>query len=75
MGSCSCAGDYLAGRMAAAEVRFAESRDLAERVNDLRGAGWALQHLAWRWFRRWSWMESADGTSARIRSLMPCFRI
>jgi class 3 adenylate cyclase/tetratricopeptide (TPR) repeat protein len=39
--------DYLAGRMAAAELRFAEARALAERVGDLRGAGWALQHLAW----------------------------
>ena len=39
--------DYLAGRMAAAETRFAEARGIAERVGDLRGAGWALQHLAW----------------------------
>jgi class 3 adenylate cyclase/tetratricopeptide (TPR) repeat protein len=39
--------DYLAGRMRAAEERFDESRRYAERVGDLRGAGWALQHLAW----------------------------
>src|SRR4051812_14071364 len=39
--------DYLAGRMSAAEERFDEARRYAERVGDLRGVGWALQHLAW----------------------------
>src|SRR5439155_16028471 len=33
--------------LGAAETRFREALALAERVGDRRGAGWALQHLAW----------------------------
>ncbi|MCA1722145.1 MAG: hypothetical protein LC779_13935 [Actinobacteria bacterium] len=39
--------DYFDGRLKAAEDRFREARALAEQVHDARGAGWALQHLAW----------------------------
>lgn len=39
--------DYYAGRLAAAESRFAEALARAERAGDERGVGWALQHLAW----------------------------
>src|SRR5213078_4132858 len=39
--------DFRTGRLSAAEVRFADALALAERVGDRRGAGWALQHLAW----------------------------
>ncbi|MHB8452105.1 MAG: ATP-binding protein, partial [Mycobacteriales bacterium] len=39
--------DYFTGRLRAAENRFREALELARRVGDQRGAGWALQHLAW----------------------------
>jgi class 3 adenylate cyclase/tetratricopeptide (TPR) repeat protein len=39
--------DYLDGRLRSAEQRFREAHELAVRVGDSRGAGWALQHLAW----------------------------
>ncbi len=39
--------DYFDGRLGAAEDRFQEAFALAEQVGDHRGAGWALQHLAW----------------------------
>ncbi len=39
--------DYFDGRLRAAEQRFREAHQLAEQVGDARGAGWALQHLAW----------------------------
>src|SRR5204863_302962 len=39
--------DYLIGRLSSAETRFREALALADRVGDRRGAGWALQHLAW----------------------------
>lgn len=39
--------DYLTGRLRSAESRFRQALDLARRVGDQRGAGWALQHLAW----------------------------
>ncbi|MCU1594264.1 MAG: adenylate/guanylate cyclase, partial [Frankiales bacterium] len=39
--------DYFDGRLAAAEDRFQEAYGLAVQVGDSRGAGWALQHLAW----------------------------
>ncbi|MGH3744273.1 MAG: tetratricopeptide repeat protein, partial [Mycobacteriales bacterium] len=39
--------DLFQGRLRDAERRFADALDLAERVGDRRGAGWALQHLAW----------------------------
>jgi class 3 adenylate cyclase/tetratricopeptide (TPR) repeat protein len=39
--------DYFDGRLSAAEDRFGEAFALAEQVGDQRGAGWALQHLAW----------------------------
>jgi class 3 adenylate cyclase/tetratricopeptide (TPR) repeat protein len=39
--------DMLEGRLADAERRFGEALALAEAAGDERGAGWALQHLAW----------------------------
>ncbi len=39
--------DYFEGRMRGAEERFDQAHELAVRVGDQRGAGWALQHLAW----------------------------
>jgi len=39
--------DYFDGRLRDAEERFRQARDLAEQVDDPRGAAWALQHLAW----------------------------
>ncbi|HWL36904.1 MAG TPA: adenylate/guanylate cyclase domain-containing protein [Frankiaceae bacterium] len=39
--------DYYGGRLAAAEERFADALERAERARDERGIGWALQHLAW----------------------------
>jgi tetratricopeptide (TPR) repeat protein len=39
--------DYFDGRLRDAENRFEEAHQLAEQVGDARGAGWALQHLAW----------------------------
>lgn len=39
--------DYFGGRLGDAEERFREALELARRVRDARGAGWALQHLAW----------------------------
>lgn len=39
--------EYLTGRLPSAEQRFREALELARRVGDERGAGWALQHLAW----------------------------
>jgi class 3 adenylate cyclase/tetratricopeptide (TPR) repeat protein len=39
--------DYLGGRLRSAEDRFRQAHSLAVRVGDQRGAGWALQHLAW----------------------------
>jgi tetratricopeptide (TPR) repeat protein len=39
--------DYFDGRLRAAEERFRSAHALAVQVNDDRGAGWALQHLAW----------------------------
>ena len=35
------------GRLVGAEGRFEQAQELAVRVGDQRGAGWALQHLAW----------------------------
>ncbi len=39
--------DYFGWRLRDAEERFRQAHALAVRVGDLRGAGWALQHLAW----------------------------
>jgi class 3 adenylate cyclase/tetratricopeptide (TPR) repeat protein len=39
--------DYYAGRLKAAEHRFGQSLEIARGKDDRRGAGWALQHLAW----------------------------
>ena len=39
--------DYFDGRLRDAEERFRQAHALAEQVHDPRGAGWALQHLAW----------------------------
>jgi len=39
--------DYFQGRLKDAEGRFEQARELAVQVGDVRGAGWALQHLAW----------------------------
>ena len=39
--------DYFDGRLRDAEGRFRQAQALAERVEDARGSGWALQHLAW----------------------------
>ncbi len=39
--------DYFDGRLRDAEQRFRQAHDLARQVDDPRGAGWALQHLAW----------------------------
>ncbi len=39
--------DYFDGRLRHAEQHFRQAHDLAVRVGDPRGAGWALQHLAW----------------------------
>ncbi len=39
--------DYFDGRLRAAEEHFGQAHALALQVDDARGAGWALQHLAW----------------------------
>ena len=39
--------DYFDGRLRDAEGRFRQAHLLAVQVQDARGAGWALQHLAW----------------------------
>ncbi len=39
--------DYFDGHLRAAEQRFRDAHALAVRGEDPRGAGWALQHLAW----------------------------
>jgi len=39
--------DYFDGRLRDAEERFRAAHRLAVQVHDPRGAGWALQHLAW----------------------------
>jgi len=39
--------DYFDGRLRSAEECFGQAFVLADRVGDRRGAGWALQHLAW----------------------------
>ncbi|MCU1692898.1 MAG: adenylate/guanylate cyclase with repeat, partial [Frankiales bacterium] len=39
--------DYFDGRLRSAEERFGQAHALARQVDDARGAGWALQHLAW----------------------------
>ena len=39
--------DHFDGRLRDAEERFRSAHDLALQVGDLRGAAWALQHLAW----------------------------
>ncbi|MEA2733801.1 MAG: hypothetical protein QOE14_252, partial [Humisphaera sp.] len=39
--------DYFDGRLRDAERRFREAHALSVQVSDERGAGWALQHLAW----------------------------
>ncbi|MCW2499876.1 MAG: adenylate/guanylate cyclase [Frankiales bacterium] len=39
--------DYFDGRLRDAETRFEQAYGLAVQVGDERGAGWALQHLAW----------------------------
>jgi tetratricopeptide (TPR) repeat protein len=39
--------DYYAGRLKAAEQHFSTALDIARHDDDRRGAGWALQHLAW----------------------------
>ena len=39
--------DYFEGRLRGAEDHFQEAHALAVQVGDERGAGWALQHLAW----------------------------
>lgn len=39
--------DLLQGRLRDAEQRFSAALALAERIGDRRGAGWALQNLAW----------------------------
>jgi hypothetical protein len=39
--------DYFDGRLRDAEERFRQAHALAAQVDDPRGAGWALQHLAW----------------------------
>jgi class 3 adenylate cyclase/tetratricopeptide (TPR) repeat protein len=39
--------DYFDGRLRDAEDRFRQAHALAVQVADPRGAGWALQHLAW----------------------------
>jgi len=39
--------DYFEGRLRSAELHIEQARALAEQVGDVRGVGWALQHLAW----------------------------
>ena len=39
--------DYFDGKLLDAERCFRDAHTLALRVDDPRGAGWALQHLAW----------------------------
>ncbi len=39
--------EYFDGRLHDAEQRFTRAHALAVQVQDPRGAGWALQHLAW----------------------------
>ena len=39
--------DHVDGRLRDAEERFRQAYALAVQVDDVRGAGWALQHLAW----------------------------
>jgi class 3 adenylate cyclase/tetratricopeptide (TPR) repeat protein len=53
--------DYFDGRLKAAESRFREAHALAVQVADARGAGWALQHLAWSATTRGDY-ELADQT-------------
>ena len=48
-----------------AEQRFGEAHQLAVRVGDQRGAGWALQHLAWISFVEG---RSAEAESRLLRS-------
>jgi class 3 adenylate cyclase/tetratricopeptide (TPR) repeat protein len=56
--------DYFDGRLRSAEERFRQAHALAERVGDARGAGWALQHLAWSATTRGDY-ELADATLER----------
>jgi class 3 adenylate cyclase/tetratricopeptide (TPR) repeat protein len=56
--------DYFAGRLRDAEVRFGDALALAERHEDLRGTGWALQHLAWSTTTRGDY-DLADAHLAR----------
>ncbi len=52
--------DYLEGRLCSAEARFGQAYELAVRVADPRGAGWALQHLAWSATTRGDYDLAAD---------------
>jgi class 3 adenylate cyclase/tetratricopeptide (TPR) repeat protein len=56
--------DYFDGRLLSAEDRFREAHALAVRVDDPRGAGWALQHLAWSATTRGDY-DLADATLAQ----------
>lgn len=60
--------DYLGGRLGDAEGRFREALELAQRVRDARGAGWALQHLAWSATTRGDY-EGADRALAQAREV------
>jgi tetratricopeptide (TPR) repeat protein len=60
--------DYFDGRLLSAEGRFREAHALAVRVDDPRGAGWALQHLAWSATTRGDYDLATRRSPARRRS-------
>ncbi len=60
--------DYFDGRLRAAESRFREAHELAVQVEDPRGAGWALQHLAWSATTRGDY-ALADRTLAQAKTV------
>ncbi len=64
--------DYFAGRLRDAERRFAEALAMAERADDQRGIGWALQHLAWNATTRGDY-DAADAMLARALEVFVSF--
>ncbi|HVF06108.1 MAG TPA: adenylate/guanylate cyclase domain-containing protein [Frankiaceae bacterium] len=64
--------DYYAGRLAPAEERFAEALARAERADDARGIGWALQHLAWNATTRGDY-DRADAMLSRAFEVFTAF--
>jgi class 3 adenylate cyclase/tetratricopeptide (TPR) repeat protein len=58
--------DYFDGRLADAEARFREAHALALQVGDERGAGWALQHLAWSATTRGDYAQADEALDAAV---------